>query len=67
MMLNSLQDYLITDITADDIETLSTYELDKTIIVPGEEVAGEKHDEFYVDDDALYKIIVELFYKPVEE
>ena len=67
MMLNSLQKYLITDVTADDIETLSTYELDKTIIVPGEEVAGEKHDEFYVDDDALYKLIVELFYKPVGE
>lgn len=67
MMLNSLQDYLITDIAADDIETLSTYELEKTIVVPGEEVAGEEHDEFYVDDDALYKIIVELFYKPVKE
>ena len=47
-LMNSMQEYLITDITADDIETLSTYELDKTIIMPGEEVAGEKHDEFYV-------------------
>jgi LCP family protein required for cell wall assembly len=65
-LMNSMQEYLITDITADDIETLSTYELDKTIIMPGEEVAGEKHDEFYVDDEALYQLIVELFYEPVE-
>ena len=41
MMLNSLQNYLITDITADDIETLSTYELDKTIIVPARKSRGK--------------------------
>lgn len=34
--------------------------------VPGKGVEGEVHDEYYVDDDALYEKIMETFYVEVE-
>lgn len=27
---------------------------------------GDKYEEFYVDDDALYQLIIDVFYEPVE-
>ena len=39
---------------------------DETEMVPGEVVEGYEHDEFYVDDEKLYEIIMKLFYKPVD-
>ncbi len=32
--------------------------------VPGEVVAGEKYAEYYVDDEALYEMIINTFYVP---
>ena len=27
---------------------------------------ADKYEEFYVDDDALYQLIIDVFYEPVE-
>ena len=27
---------------------------------------GDKYEEFYVDDDALSQLIIDVFYEPVE-
>ena len=35
--------------------------------VPGEAVEGEDHDEYHVDDNALYEKIIETFYKKVSD
>lgn len=35
--------------------------------IPGETVMGEKYEEFYPDDDALLTLILEIFYKEVDE
>lgn len=32
------------------------------VILPGESRAGKVYDEFYVDDDALYELILDTFY-----
>ena len=32
----------------------------------GETLMGDKYEEFYVDDDALYQLIIDVFYEPVE-
>ena len=29
-------------------------------------IMGDKYEEFYVDDDALYQLIIDVFYEPVE-
>ena len=34
--------------------------------VSGETVMGEEFEEFYVDDDALYDLIIQIFYEEVE-
>lgn len=66
-IMPKLDPYMITDITVDEMEELSQYEMLEPIeIVPGEIQHGEKHDEFIVDDEELQKIIIKLFYKPVE-
>lgn len=66
-ILNAAEPYMVTDMSADDIKALSEYELNEEILtVPGEVREGAEHDEFYVDDEALYRQILDLFYIPVQ-
>lgn len=69
--------YSVTDISLDKVTYLATqavnYSFDQNDIytVPGTTIAGEEnengvYDEFYVDEEALYDMIVKLFYEPVE-
>lgn len=66
--ISLLEPYLVTDMSAKQINELARCKLltDETEIVPGEIVEGYEHDEFYVDDEKLYEIIIDLFYKPVD-
>lgn len=67
LLMDSAGDYLSTDLKADEIKHLSDYNYTEEIVrVPGEVVEGAEHDEFIVNDEKLYEIIIELFYKPVE-
>ena len=34
----------------------------ETQYVPGEAVAGAEHEEFYVNDEELQKMLIETFY-----
>ena len=45
------------------------YHFDQSSIysLEGETVQGDKFEEFYVDEDALYEMIIDIFYEPVEE
>ena len=49
------------------ISDLVNYEYDESAMytVPGETVMGEVYEEFYVDDDALYDLIIQTFYEEV--
>lgn len=72
-MYNELSSYMTTDVTADEVAYLSSialnYHFDQNDIysLQGETVQGEKFEEFYVDEDALYEMILDIFYEPVEE
>ena len=33
----------------------------------GETVMGDEFEEFYPDEDALYEMILNIFYEPVEQ
>ena len=58
---------MVTDLSTGEVEKLTTYASQPNIVkVPGEVVAGEKHDEYHVDDEKLYDLLVKLFYKKVE-
>ncbi|MCD8075342.1 MAG: LCP family protein [Lachnospiraceae bacterium] len=66
--LTEMEDYLQTSITksqylelAELVQSLDFSESDY-IQLSGEDEAGELHDEFYVDEEALQELILELFY-----
>lgn len=66
-LLDSAGDYLETDLTVQEIQRLSEYEfLPEIIALPGEMQAGAEHDEFLINDEKLYELVLKLFYKPVD-
>ncbi|MBO5474021.1 MAG: LCP family protein [Lachnospiraceae bacterium] len=71
-MYNELANYMTTDVTADEVAYLSqialNYRFDQSSIysLEGETVQGEEFEEFHVDETALYEMILEIFYEPVE-
>ena len=66
---DSVEDYLVTNIDFVSLvgEALE-YRFDESLMytVPGETVMGEVYEEFYVDEDALYQMILDVFYEEVE-
>lgn len=64
-LLDDIQPYTVTNMGNDVFVKLlnavgnSTLE---TQTVPGEGVEGQYYDEYHVDDDALYKLILSMFY-----
>lgn len=65
---NSVSEYLVTDVDfVNLISELVTYEFDgnRMYTVPGEMTTGDPFEEYHVDDDALYELILKVFYKEV--
>lgn len=67
-------DYSVTDVTVDEMSYLVSWAIgfrfnsDCIYSVPGTTVQGDgEYEEFYVDEQALYDLIVKIFYEPVEE
>lgn len=67
----SVSPYIDSDCSAQQLYTLASYvtEYDLTEIqtVKGESKVGEKFMEFYPDEDALTRQVIDLFYEPVDE
>lgn len=65
-LFDKLSPYMISDCTYDQLSSyisqFSGYKLDKIISPDGRSVAGEEHMEFYVDQDSLKSIVIDLFY-----
>lgn len=67
--LESAGEYLDTNLTADELKKLSEYEFDsdsEIFTLPGEMIRGEKHDEYHLEDEKVYEMVLKLFYKPIE-
>lgn len=63
-LMTGANPYFTTDMSADEIMALSSYEMSGEIqTIPGEERAGAEHDEFYTNEDELQKMVVKTFYK----
>lgn len=67
-LLDSASLYMVTDLTAEEMKKLSEYQVEEPMQkVPGETMEGEEHDEYIVDDAALYEMILDIFYEKVEK
>lgn len=68
---NSLEDEMVTSITLEQVTHYATkvlsMQVDKANIVSlkGQAKVGTVYDEFYVDEDALYELIINTFYVEV--
>lgn len=64
-----LRPYTVTDLSMEQLEDMLSYDfLEKNIeTVPGTTKEGKEHDEFYVDEDGLHDLIIQMFYTEVKE
>lgn len=68
----TISKYMVTDISVDEVSYLATQALDYKFgsdaiySMEGETVIGEKFEEFYPDETALYELILQVFYEEVE-
>lgn len=71
-LYGELSRYMVTDVTMDELAYLAgevlDYHLEGDAIhtLEGTTRMGEKHEEFYPDEEALKGLMIELFYQPVE-
>lgn len=65
---DEVSDYIVTDcsstVLVSMMERYGDYELVKVKNLPGENRQGERYMEFYVEEQAKQKLVLELFYAP---
>lgn len=69
--LLAVNEYLVSDCTVEQLSDLSDkingYDVDEYLTLEGEAVQGEEYMEFYVDEQALQSLVMNVFYELVEE
>lgn len=71
-LYQAVEPMMITNVSADEAAYLAPilvdYKFDQNEfhMVQGETVMGDRFEEFYVDEDALYEMILNVFYEEVE-
>ncbi|MCD8131108.1 MAG: LCP family protein [Lachnospiraceae bacterium] len=64
-------DYLTTDCTVPKLteffDLLAEYGMGDFVTTEGENILGEEYYEFYVDEEALMELVLEIFYEPAED
>lgn len=66
-IIDSDPEYIESDVDGELLKKLSKYDIEEEKYkIPGEVIEGDKHDEFYVDEEGLQEMIVNLLYVPVE-
>ena len=70
-LYSSIEDYLVTNIDGEDLSKILdeyTLEGDEILTLEGETIENDEgFEEFHVDEDALYKLVIDVFYQEVEE
>lgn len=68
-LYTALEPYLVTDmgndLFAELLQDASGFEKEKQML-PGSGSAGENFDEYHVDENALYELVLEIFYEEVK-
>ncbi len=71
-LYNTIRNYMVTDIQLDEVTYLASqasgysFNRESFYSVAGETVMGERFEEYYADETALYELILEVFYYEVE-
>lgn len=73
VVLDQLSDYTVTDMNASKVMYLATTYINYSFntkgiyTLEGETITGDGgFEEFYVDDDALYSLIIDIFYEKID-
>ncbi len=68
--LLQLNEYMVSDCTVNQLsdlgDSLAAYQVNDILTTPGEAKVGEEYMEFTVDEDALQRLVLDVFYEPVE-
>lgn len=69
--LLALSDYLVSDLTANQMsklaQDLQDYDYQGIVTIEGEAKKGEEFMEFYTDEEQLQSVIIQLFYEEVPD
>lgn len=72
-LYQAISSMMVTDVTVDEVAYLSSKAADYYFptggfrTLTGETVMGERFEEFYADEEALYRLILEVFYEEVSD
>lgn len=70
-LYQDISSQMVTDISLDEVSYLApilvdySFESDSLRMLEGETVMGEKFEEFWIKEDALYELIIDVFYEEV--
>ncbi len=71
-LYQAVRKQMVTDISLDEVvylaPVLTDYEFtgDNFYMLQGETVMGEQYEEFYPDEDAMFQMILDIFYEKVQ-
>lgn len=72
-LYGKLQKYMVTDVTTDELAYLASelanysFEQDAIYVMEGTTEVWNGHEEFYPDREALRELMIQLFYREVEQ
>lgn len=68
--LLKVNEYMVSDCTINQLsefaDKVSDYGIGEIRTIPGESVKGEEYMEYYVDEDALQALVMDVFYETVD-
>ena len=72
-LYNTIKKYMVTDVTIDEVSYFSTqiadykFDGDHIYSLPGETEMGEQFEEFHVDEQGMYELILKVYYEVIED
>ncbi len=71
-LYQAVKPQMVTDVSLDEVAYLAPiladyrYDMDDFYTLQGETVMGEQYEEFYPDEDAMFEMILDIFYEKVQ-
>lgn len=71
-LYQAVKSQMVTDVSLDEAAYLApiladyAYDADDFYMLQGETVMGEQYEEFYPDEDAMFEMILDVFYEKVQ-
>lgn len=72
-LYQAVSEQMVTNVSIDEVAYLAPllaeykFQSDSFYMPEGETVMGDQFEEFYVDEDALYEMILDVFYEEVKD